>query len=412
MHPTTIAALVSFTVAGVATHRELQRMLEWDLYCRALNGATSFCITTQLLGNFCAFGNEVCGSGSVPPYTTSLPTPQPLTTSTPTTTTPTTTTTATTLPPSAWDSLCRELNGPSSFCLTTTLLGTFCAFGNQHCGGVDFPSITTTLVATSTTSTPMHTATITSVTTVHETPTSLRSTTSPEITLDFRPVCDRMCKYLNGPASYCKDWSASPVCQYGNQPCGSLADCQPSSTILSTPTTVTAIITTTTTPTASGIPTVGTTPTITTYTDTATVTVTTTTITTSSETTTATTTTATTTILSISPPATIETQPTSATPTTTIAASATPNCDQMCKELNGAWSYCKSWAVFPVCQGGNQPCGDDSSCSANFGADGTNLEDCSSLCTRLNGRGSYCKIWKDPPTCQGGDQPCGDVQCR
>ncbi|KAF4735052.1 hypothetical protein FOZ62_009365, partial [Perkinsus olseni] len=124
-----IPALLSL---AAATHRGLQSLSEWDSYCRALNGATSFCIRTQLLGDFCAFGNEGCGSGTIPPYTTTPATTQhPITpeSSTISPASTTTTITVTTLPLSAWDDFCRSLNGPSSFCLSTTLLGNFCAFG-------------------------------------------------------------------------------------------------------------------------------------------------------------------------------------------------------------------------------------------------------------------------------------------
>ncbi|KAF4656175.1 hypothetical protein FOL46_007911 [Perkinsus olseni] len=341
MYSSGIPALLSLTAA---THRGLHRLPEWDSYCRAVNGAASFCIRTQLLGDFCAFGNEECGSGTIPPYTTTPSTTQQPTTPESSTLPPastTTTITVTTLPPNAWDDFCRGLNGPSSFCLSTTLLGSFCAFGNQPCASGDPSTITpeastsssttATVSPSTTTATPSTTRTSTKPVSVSNTPTAMRPETQP---VDFRPACDSFCEKLNGPASYCKDWSSFPVCQFGNQPCGSLVDCQ-----LSTP-----------------IPT----------------------------------------------PAVLSTSP--------IPTARSRGCDEMCRDLNGAWSYCKSWATNPVCQGGNQPC-DGLSCSATVGGDAAVREDCSSMCIRLSGPGSYCKVWKDPPTCQGGNQPCGVPHC-
>ncbi|KAF4655517.1 hypothetical protein FOL47_009401 [Perkinsus chesapeaki] len=99
-----------------------------------------------------------------------------------------------------------------------------------------------------------------------------------------------------------------------------------------------------------------------------------------------------------------------------------PECDYMCKSLNDVLSYCKWWMDTPVCQGGDQPCGDVSVCSSQEwpepktptpapGAHPGPSQECDAYCAGLNGDGSYCKWWKAAAVCKGGDQSCGVGEC-
>ncbi|KAF4659194.1 hypothetical protein FOL47_007691 [Perkinsus chesapeaki] len=112
---------------------------------------------------------------------------------------------------------------------------------------------------------------------------------------------------------------------------------------------------------------------------------------------------------------------TTAPPTTSPSG---PNfaCDSMCKSLNDAASYCKWWLPVPVCQVGDQPCGDHSVCESQTwpppvdpttvaGGHPHRSTACDAFCVGLNGPSSYCKWWKPSPVCQGGDQPCGPSNC-
>ncbi|KAF4691991.1 hypothetical protein FOZ60_014316 [Perkinsus olseni] len=108
--------------------------------------------------------------------------------------------------------------------------------------------------------------------------------------------------------------------------------------------------------------------------------------------------------------------------TTTVPTGPNTACDDMCKSLNDAGSYCKWWLPAPVCQGGDQPCGDHAVCESQTwppppdpttvaGGHPYRSSPCDAFCIGLNGPSSYCKWWKPEPVCQGGNQACGPSEC-
>ncbi|KAF4701165.1 hypothetical protein FOZ62_004772 [Perkinsus olseni] len=301
------------------TPRPRQYSPEWDEYCKYLNGPTSRCDGT------CSGGGQSCGSGEVP--------------STDATTVPVVITTA----PSSWttemisgrsgdagcDDYCKSLNGETSFC-KWWFVDPVCQFGDQPCGDADCKSGSAPAVPPVDPVAP------------EEAPEEPSSPTSPDDVV--QKTCDVYCVQLNGENSFCKWWHTNPVCQHGDQPCGTLDVCGQPVNISQAP----AL------PSGDG--------------------------------------------------------------------QHHAECDKMCQSLNDATSYCKWWMNFPVCQHGDQPCGDASVCESETwpspkapqlppGAHSEASAECDSMCKDMNGDGSYCKWWRSVPVCHGGDQPCGPGAC-
>jgi len=168
-----------------------------------------------------------------------------------------------------------------------------------------------------------------------------------------------LCKYLNGPASYCKYWLDPPHCLGDDTNCGFGEVPDPAATSRPAPTTTTPVPTTT-------------------------------------------------------PERTTTPEPTTATPTGDVLT----QCDNYCKSQNTEKSYCKWWLKEPVCKGGDQSCGSlelcpyhgepfPTSAPSTSKGDGAYHPECDTYCQGLNGEKSYCKWWLDEPMCKGGDQHCG-----
>ncbi|KAF4654426.1 hypothetical protein FOL47_009986 [Perkinsus chesapeaki] len=302
---------------------------EWNEYCRYLNGPVSSCTGT------CTGGGQPCGRGNAPVVTP--------------TTAPVLVTTTTAAPPTAetevqpvtektadagCDEFCKSLNGETSFCKWWNT-EPVCHLGDQPCGsstacnGDGIPAVTPVVVDTN----------------VEEAPTETVQVAAPEDAV--QRTCDAFCAQLNGETSFCKWWHASPVCQYGDQPCGTIDLCGDGPSVN---------------------------------------------------------------VTKVSPML------------PKVDGTHYASCDKMCQSLNDATSYCKWWMNSPVCQHGDQPCGDVSVCESETwpspaaptlppGAHSQASVECDSMCKNLNGDGSYCKWWRSVPVCHGGDQPCGPGEC-
>ncbi|EEQ99002.1 hypothetical protein Pmar_PMAR012010 [Perkinsus marinus ATCC 50983] len=355
--PTTVSAIF-----GGDSDPTTPESSECDLYCKSLNGDDSYC-KSWLSPPVCQKGNQRCD-----PSTCIVETTEPIFGGD----AETTPVTSTTDDSAACDHYCKLLNGEASYCKQWQTPAV-CLYGDQPCDDANVCRSPIEGITTADLDGDNHTG--------------------------ESSACDAYCKGLNGVTSYCKYWQHPAVCLDGDQPCGPSV-CDPSTTTSSL--TSEAVSTTTsseaTTPTTITIPTPATTTVATAVSST--------------------------------------TGSDSAITTTTAGGplfggdadtSTSPVvgegyvCDYYCQLLNGPESYCKFWQSPAVCQYGDQPCGDVTTCSSPI--IGTSTYDlvgdqhggsssaCDSYCQGLNGDSSYCKYWQNPAVCLGGDQPCGPSIC-
>ncbi|EER19215.1 hypothetical protein Pmar_PMAR028680 [Perkinsus marinus ATCC 50983] len=355
---------------------------EWHDYCKALNGPSSRCDGT------CTSGGQPCGSGQIPSLEVTTVAP-------PVVTTVMSPRAPDVIPGSkvivGCDDYCKRLNGETSFC-KWWFMDPVCQFGDQPCAdaqtcnseGVPMAAQVDPVPPVDTISsidTMLPVETLPPVDTIPPVDTVPPVDTLPPVEyvppfddvplVDAVPpvdnsdgssdptapgdavqqTCDVFCAQLNGENSFCKMWHTNPVCQHGNQPCGTLDLCgEPVNGVSVDVSRAPAVL-----PSGDG--------------------------------------------------------------------QHYAECDKMCQSLNDATSYCKWWMNTPVCQHGDQPCGDASVCQSETwpsppapqlppGAHSEASAECDTMCKELNDDSSYCKWWRSVPVCHGGDQPCGPGSCN